>query len=210
MVNAMARSNNRFISTATCPPAARRGSGKGMWRALAVFSVAAITLATLSLAACSAKPTPYQSLEEEGGYEESRLQQRVYRVSFKGNRNTREADVLDFLFLRSAELTVINGFTHFVIQQDYGRTQMDLQAGASTPSFQFGLGFSNRRSFWGLGFGGPSPPYYTGTISYHLAMFVIKMLKAEEAAPLGDKALNASFIIESLSAKKEKSLRKGS
>ena len=206
----MARCEDRFIGTAHRPPNVRRGAVAGSRRFLTAGIFRALLFGALFLAGCSANPTPYQPLGEEGGYEESRLQQRIYRVSFKGNRHTREADVLDFLFLRSAELTVKNGFTHFIIQQDYGRTQMDLQAGASGPRFGFGFGFSNRRSFWGLGFGVPSPSHYTGTISYHLAMFVIKMLKADEAAPHGDKAFHARFMIESLSAKKEKSLRQGS
>ena len=84
-----------LISAASRPSPARPGTGAGSW----IFR-AVISLAVASLAACSSNPTPYQPLGEEGGYEESRLQQRLYRVSFKGNRQTREADVLDFLFLR--------------------------------------------------------------------------------------------------------------
>ncbi len=206
----MARFKDRFISTASHPTRARGGAGPGFWMFLAARFFTAQFFAALFLAACSANPTPYQPLGEEGGYEETRLQQSVYRVSFKGNRNTRETDVLDFLFLRSAELTVKNGFTHFVIQENFGRTQIDLQAEAYGSGFQFGFGYSNRGSFWALEYSIPPPPYYTGAISYHLAMFVIKMLKAEEAASYGYKAFHAKFMIESLSAKKEKSLRKSS
>lgn len=208
----MACFNDRSVSPMTRPPGTRRGPGTGLWSFLPARLFGLPIFAALLLASCSSNPTPYQPIGEEGGYEESRLQKRIYRVSFKGNRHTREADVLDFLFLRSAELTVKNGFTHFIVQKDFGRTQMDLQAESSGPRFGFGLGFgrSSRRSFWGLGFGTSSPSHYSATISYHLAMFVIKMLNAEEAAPLGDKAFHASFMIESLSAKKERSLRKGS
>ena len=158
-----------------------------------------VAMLTLSTAACTPMPTPYQPLDKKGGYEETRLQENVYRVSFKGNRYTLETAVLDYMYLRSAELTREAGYSHFVILQDYGKTQ-----GAPAPRSQFsvGLGFSSgiRRSTWGVGAGLPISQGYGTVVDYHLGVFVIRMLRAEEAGKEPD-ALEAGFLLKSLNEK---------
>jgi len=173
-------------------------------------AVAAGLLAALGLAACTLQPTPYQPLGELGGYEETRLQPRVYRVSFRGNRATPETAVLDFLYLRCAELTEQAGFTHFAIQEDFGRTQASLRP-APQSSVGVGMGFGTPRSFWSMGFGAPlSEPDYRFAVDYRLGVFVIRMLGAEEAKAAAGPVYEAGYLIRSLAAKKEASLRKGS
>lgn len=172
------------------------------WTAMLLF------LAVLLGAGCAVKPTPYQPRDEDGwGYEESRLQERLFRVSFKGNRRTQEADLLDFLFLRCAELTQQHGYTHFVIKENYGRTQISLAGRGPRMSLGFGVGMSRGRgsSFFGLGFGS-GPPSGEVYISYHLGMFVIELITAEEAQELGTNAMEAKYIIQSLTPKKKRSL----
>jgi hypothetical protein len=198
--------------------AARPARKWGLGRLLALAGVAAV------LVGCALQPTPYQPLGETGGYEEAQLGERVYRVSFRGNRATPETAVLDFLFLRCAELTHRNGFTHFVIQEDFGRTQVSVRA-MPRSSVGMGLGFGSGRSFWGLGFSGAlGEPDYQSVVSYHLAVFVIRMLDDEEArrvqgagqapgAAQGQpqpQVYDADFLIRSLAPKKEASLRKDS
>jgi hypothetical protein len=171
---------------------------------------AALVAGCLLLAACAVNPTPYQPLGEEGGFEETRLQERIFRVSFRGNRYTAETDVIDFLFLRSAELTRQNGFSHFAVQQDFGRTQVDLVGTGPRTSVGLGFGMSSRHSFWGMGFGTGMAPQYEGAISYHLAMFVIRLLKPEEAAQAGGQTFEAEYLIRSLTPKKDQSLQRSS
>ena len=181
-----------------------------------VPSRAGLLLALLlpTLGACTLQPTPYQPLDKAGGYEQSRLQERVYRVSFRGNRATRETTVLDFLFLRCAELTRESGFTHFVVEQDFGRTQLELHSTGVSSSVGVGMGFGGRRSFWALGVGAPlSAPDYEAAVSYHLAVFVIRMLTPDEARALEagkgqGQVYEAAYLLHSLEAKKEASLRK--
>ena len=153
----------------------------------------------LLAAACTPMPTPYQRLDKKGGYEETRLQENVYRVSFKGNRYTQETAVLDYLYLRSAELTRDAGFTHFVILQDYGKTQ---GAPAARSHFSIGLGFSSgiRRSAWGVGAGLPVSQGYGTVVDYHLGIFVIRMLQAVKVGKEPD-ALEAEFLLKSLNEK---------
>ena len=69
-------------------------------------------LLSLSLFGCS---TPYQSTGVAGGFSETQLDKNVFRVAFVGNGYTRPTQVEDFALLRSAELTLKNGFRYFAI-----------------------------------------------------------------------------------------------
>lgn len=155
------------------------------------------------LAACTPKPTPYQPLGKKGGYEETRIKENTFRVSFKGNRSTLETVVLDYLYLRCAELTRDAGYSHFVILQDYGKTQ---GKEGSRGGFSLGLGFSSgfRRSGWGLGAGVPLGSGYSSVVDYRLGVFVIRMLQAKEVAKEPD-ALEADFLLKSIHEKIGKS-----
>lgn len=83
-----------------------------MTRVVRTFALVAIVM---GLAAC-VTPTPYQPAPPDGfGYSEVRLDQNKYRVSFRGNALTKRETVEDYLLYRAAELTMQNGFTHFLI-----------------------------------------------------------------------------------------------
>jgi hypothetical protein len=92
--------------------------------------VAATSIAALLLSACA---TTYQPQSFSGGFAETQLDKNVFRVSFKGNGYTSRDRVEDFTLLRSAELTLKNGFTHFVIVDgrsgtDYSTMTMPTQS----------------------------------------------------------------------------------
>jgi hypothetical protein len=185
--------------------------GRPAQRREGALALLGLALALATLAGCTLQPTPYQPLGEAGGYEEARLGERVYRVSFRGNRATPETTVLDFLYLRCAELTHQAGFTHFEIEQDFGRTQLGLRPGPGA-SLGVGMGFGGPRSFWGMGFGGPlGEPDYEAVVNYHLAVFVIRMLddaQARQAQSDKNQVYDADYLLKSLAAKKAASLRK--
>ena len=159
------------------------------------------------LSSCANNPTPYQPLSDDGGYEESRLQKDMWRVSFKGNRYTSETDVMDFLYLRSAELTLESGYSHFLIEENFGKTQTKMRS--TGPRFGMGFGTGTSSSFWGMGMGFGSEPEYEGYVSYHLAVFVIRMQNTKEPPP-GKEVFDAAFLVESLKAKKMASMKKDS
>lgn len=69
-------------------------------------------LSIFLLAGCA---TSYQPKSFSGGFSETRLDQNVFRVSFQGNGYTDVQRAEDFALLRSAELTLKHGFTHFAI-----------------------------------------------------------------------------------------------
>jgi hypothetical protein len=84
-----------------------------------LFSILAIT----GLTACA---TAYQPEGFSGGFTETQLDKNVFRVSFRGNGYTRADRAEEMVLLRSAELTLKNGFTHFAIVD--GRSRTDYSA----------------------------------------------------------------------------------
>jgi len=84
----------------------------------------------LSLAGCA---TTYQPQSFSGGFSETQLDKNVFRVSFKGNGYTQAERAEEMALLRSAELTLKNGFKYFVIidgrsRSDYGTYTTPTQA----------------------------------------------------------------------------------
>ncbi len=70
-----------------------------------------------AFAAACATPTMYAPLSDasQGGYAESRIEANRWRVTFAGNTLTSRDIVETYLLNRAAELTLANGFDHFVI-----------------------------------------------------------------------------------------------
>ena len=66
----------------------------------------------LLLPSCS---TSYQPSSFSGGYSDSRLGDNIFRVDFEGNGYTKSGKTIDLALLRSAEITLQNGFKYFVI-----------------------------------------------------------------------------------------------
>jgi hypothetical protein len=103
---------------------------------------AVITLATvgLLLAACA---TSYQPQSFSGGFTETQLDKNVFRVSFRGNGYTDADRAEEMALLRSAELTLKNGFTHFVIidgksRASYGTYTTPAQSTTTSSATAFG------------------------------------------------------------------------
>jgi hypothetical protein len=71
-----------------------------------------LTTFILALAGCA---SPYKSEGFGGGFSETQLDTNVFRVSFRGNGYTRTERAEELALLRSAELTLKNGFTHFAV-----------------------------------------------------------------------------------------------
>jgi hypothetical protein len=59
--------------------------------------------------------TKYQSVGFTGGFSETQLSNDIFNVSFKGNGYTSREKASDFALLRSAELTLNNGYQYFII-----------------------------------------------------------------------------------------------
>jgi hypothetical protein len=59
--------------------------------------------------------TSYQPKSFSGGFSETQLDENVFNVTFSGNGFTSREQASDFTLLRSAELTLKNGYKYFVI-----------------------------------------------------------------------------------------------
>lgn len=94
-------------------------------------------LVPLVLSACA---TTYQPQSFTGGFTETQLDKNVFRVSFQGNGYTARERAEDFTLLRSAELTLKNGFNYFVIVD--GKSGTDYSA-FTTPTQSTTYGSAN-------------------------------------------------------------------
>ena len=113
-----------------------------------LFVTAAIALAA-GLSACATatpyQPATYSASGPQNGFYEAPLEQNRWRVSFAGNTVTSRQQVEDALLLRAAELTIQQGFDHFI--EVNRATERDVRYQTS-PGLGSGFGYG------GLGYGG--------------------------------------------------------
>jgi hypothetical protein len=88
---------------------------------------------TLVLLGCA---TSYQPQGATGGFNDTRLQENAFSVSFQGNGQTSNQRNMDFALLRCAEVTLENGFRYFLIT-DSGRDVKTIHAFYSSGSSGF-------------------------------------------------------------------------
>jgi hypothetical protein len=79
----------------------------------------------LLLVSCA---TGYKPNGFSGGYSERKVAEKMYMVTFSGNRYTSASSVTDNLLKRCAHLTLLNGYTHFIIAGQGGNTDTSLLA----------------------------------------------------------------------------------
>ena len=72
----------------------------------------AVLLLSLTLLGCA---TGYKPQGQLGGYSETQLAENRFQVLYKGNNYVSRDTANDYLLLRSAEVTLEHGFTHFVM-----------------------------------------------------------------------------------------------
>lgn len=86
----------------------------GQWKKLLLLVIFGLT--TSLLTSCA---TPYQPNGFRGGYSEMQLSENAYRVNFHGNGMTSEDKVAKYFLRRCADLTVLNGYDYFIIQDSH-------------------------------------------------------------------------------------------
>ena len=68
------------------------------------------------------RPTTYTALDGRFGYDSFRITDDVFAVSFAGNSQTPLSMVDRYVLRRASEVTLDNGFTHFVLLRVEDRT----------------------------------------------------------------------------------------
>ena len=161
-------------------------------RRLQGLRIGAAALAALSLAAC-ATSTPYAPAAEGGGYgfSEQRIEANRYRLMFRGNSSTTRETVETFLLYRAAELTLMNGFDHFIViendteaRTNYSTTSTFGPNAAFFGRYPYGYpGYAFPYYAWGFGWGGAfGPDAYTREITRYSAVAFITMHKGPKPA----------------------------
>ncbi|WP_205701963.1 CC0125/CC1285 family lipoprotein [Pseudidiomarina mangrovi] len=152
-----------------------------------------IVSVALTLISCA---TSYQPNSFSGGFEEIQLSPNVWSVTFNGNGYTRATAAEEMALLRSAELTLTNGFKYFAIVDRNSRNDTTVIPQASR-SYTSG----NINSFGN---------YNGRTTTYGGVPLVIKKPSANNTIMMFKENLNddpffydANFICESLGPKYE-------
>jgi len=158
------------------------------------LTAAVLTLA-LGLAAC-VTPTPYQAASAPnavgGGYAEQKLDDTHYRVSFRGNVATSQAQVESYLLYRAAELTQSDGGDWFEMAD---QTTHDSPLTWTTPAFEPRWGYW--RPHWSWFHAGWDDDYETVRQDAYEASAVIAI--GHGPLPAGDpKAFDARQVMANL------------
>ena len=156
---------------------------------LTILAIAAL------LSACAAVgPTAYGPADQKGfGYEETRIENDRYRITYRGSGGMLPEKVEDYAMLRAGELALQNGFSWFrVVSRNMTRDQRGgVSLGAGVGSGSYG-----RRSSVGVGVGGNFGKI--GARDY----FTIRMdvLMGAGDPPADDDVYDAASIVDALSA----------
>jgi len=157
----------------------------------AVFLVACIFIA-----GCS---TPYQAEGFSGGFDEVQLSPNMWRVSFHGNGYTGKEKATNLALLRSADLTLSNGFTHFTIVDSSKDVSYSTYTQPTTTNSTFTAntyGNSTYGSVNSMSYGGQTMNISKPSTSNTIVMF-------ERGAESQTMLYDAEFICSSLGAKYE-------
>ncbi len=117
-----------------------------MTKKLAIIFLVSI----LFFSGCATPIGYYKAKDSEGGYSETKMQEGVYSIEFKGNSDTSVQRVLDFAYLRAADLTLKNGYKYFTVSnQKTDRTTTSSSVPETTPLECIGQNcYGNRYTTW--------------------------------------------------------------
>lgn len=107
------------------------------------FWIASLVLA---LTGCM---TAYQPDGLTGGYTEVQLSENVWRVSFKGNGYTSRERAVDMALLRSADLTIQQGYNYFAFSDSKSRTDTVGVGTTPTTSYTTGSAYRSGNNIYG-------------------------------------------------------------
>ncbi len=154
----------------------------------------------VALTACGGA-TPYRPLENGYGYSERKLESNRYSVTFAGNAQTPRQVVEDYLLYRAAEVTLANGYDHFVLaDQD---TEADTRLYSNFVDYG---GFGYYR--WGPHFGTGIGVATTTSITQYEGRADIVMLKGKKPADV--KAFDARQVKANIEPRIERPKQSGS
>lgn len=146
----------------------------------------------LTLAGCASSLPPYRPYSDGAGYQERRIEENRYAVSFIGNSSMTAKETEDYLIYRAAELTRDAGYDYFILHDKHINQQSRYRY---YPYFRGRYGFYNS---WGYGYY-PYDYYYDYCCPYSWYEAGAEVLMYEGSKPEGDKnAYDAEQVLEYL------------
>jgi len=133
--------------------------------------------------------TKYKSVGFTGGYSETQLGNNIFNVSFRGNGYSSRQRASDFTLLRSAELTLKNGFKYFIITSS--EKHIDLY---STPKSYTTNGNINGSSF-------NATTTQTGGFTFRKPSTNHTIICFKEKPKINTIIYDANFIVKSIKSK---------
>ena len=86
-------------------------------------SLMCVLFAASAVGLLSGCATPYKPMGWTGGYDDFRITEDTFEVTFKGNGYTASERVSRYVFRRASEVTLLHGFTHFIPLFEADRTR---------------------------------------------------------------------------------------
>lgn len=113
--------------------------------------------ACLALVSCATTPPYHPAQGNSAGYSDQQIEQNRYQVTFAGNSITSVQKVENYLLFRAAELTLQQGYDHFIIanRQTESKDRFVDMGGSSLmgrgPYWGFGWSYYTPGFGWGVG-----------------------------------------------------------
>lgn len=98
-----------------------------------------VALTLLAFLSACASSTLYSPAERAGdyGYSEQQIEENRFRIMFRGNSFTDRETVETFLLFRAAEVTIEQGFDHFIVVSDDTERRTSYTGNTGTGFFPF-------------------------------------------------------------------------
>lgn len=123
-----------------------------------------LILAGMSVLAACATPTPYQAAAgSQRGFQETQIEANRFRVSFSGNSLTDRETVETYILYRAAELTLEQGFDHFILAQRATDVDSRIVRSAPDPFYRSGFGLYYNYFHPRAGWHGAGDPFWNDT-----------------------------------------------
>jgi hypothetical protein len=152
---------------------------------------------SIMIALLSGCATTYQPSSFSGGFSETRLGEDTFQVSFRGNGYTSTERASDFSLLRSAELTLQNGFRYFIVVDSKESSKLDTY---TTPTTSHTTG--NAYGYGNYAYGNSTTTTYGGetyAISKPRATNTIVCFK--EKPQVNGLVFEAEYVLKSIKGK---------
>ena len=141
--------------------------------------------------------TAYQPQGLSGGYSETQLGENLFQVSFRGNGYTRSERASDFALLRSAEVTMGNGFRYFIVVESGKDSSLSTY---TTPTQSYTTG--SAYSYGNTAFGSATTTTYGGqTYMIRKPSTINTILCFTEKPEVAGFVFDAEFVTKSLQQK---------